>query len=1054
MNRKGKSFIYAIGFSVFVFLALHLFIIHSTASSQDYQAAYTAVENLSSEIRMNEGAVGQTLSEAMQATHGDLKKWQTLEEKMNDLGRSIDQNLPEIGRNLAVLRAAEPDRSLPHVALGRTFEGNLNMATNKKRQLLDMAKDENNKLNKINQMLAKVDKDLGNAARGLMGATVEGFLPDEISLAGEASIIVLGAYFGPPGIVAVGLAWAAAGTFNSMVNLYYNTKGAADQAKVLGEMKQGLQTRRAELEKNVKTLTDGAREMEQIEQVLAGHEKKMNEYKAKITAAMEGWNEQAKGAFEEKKKKLLEEAKKKASEPKYGGKWTLCNGREISLAPADYEGEVSSMLSQLESYAKAVEDGGDPDNFQAMAVDWFNKLNDQYMKKSEELKVKQEAYNQATNACYGAYNACMISSDRDWGGCYSRYCGCLLPSQEAVANVSREVSRLYRIYDSVDNVWYEFRGIVENATKFRSREFWDVYRLWEEKFSEANSKAIQAVSDVPYWSDQWKERAEKLDNEIQRSLDWGSNIADIRSGLLATASQLKEMDKTVKEAAKRYETANAERMRVSNLAQSELTSLLNKWGRLIGYYYASNFYLPWPGRPAEFIPRSPEVEKNTASLMERVKKSFTLYEPENVKNAQKINWLGLAASYENKAKELSFYTDWVDTYRHRLATAVGALNKISQEQTKQGLYADRGNAGEVLKKELSSPPWGPIGQEVNGHVSKEDFSKLPWASYQSFDNLNVWQKLYAGQQVIYAKLDKEARYYIQARSNRGFHPVPQAVMKPLEDAWKGLRKLCERYDALAKPARDAIGNSPEEVEKAAQPVWETYGKMPGPSRDLVAGEHRRFSTSYNWLRTYLSGKQDALKTTLAPPTNAVAAQLDSLILEYPALYENYRKAQEEAERRMEEARKRAEEEEKKRREEEQKKAEAEKKKAETHVAAVQNLYNQFKQAYESKSVSAVMRFLSSQWSSGDGGSISDLQRQLQKTFNMFDDIRFTIQNLKINKTAEGQYRVNYDVTITSRIYKRNLKHEEKSNIDEEVTIDQSGQPKISRTLGGRLLSVR
>jgi len=102
----------------------------------------------------------------------------------------------------------------------------------------------------------------------------------------------------------------------------------------------------------------------------------------------------------------------------------------------------------------------------------------------------------------------------------------------------------------------------------------------------------------------------------------------------------------------------------------------------------------------------------------------------------------------------------------------------------------------------------------------------------------------------------------------------------------------------------------------------------------------------------------------------------------------------------------------------------------------------------------VMRFLSSQWSSGDGGSISDLQRQLQKTFNMFDDIRFTIQNLKINKAAEGQYRVNYDVTITSRIYKRNLKHEEKSNIDEEVTIDQSGQPKISRTLGGRLLSVR
>jgi predicted nuclease with TOPRIM domain len=121
---------------------------------------------------------------------------------------------------------------------------------------------------------------------------------------------------------------------------------------------------------------------------------------------------------------------------------------------------------------------------------------------------------------------------------------------------------------------------------------------------------------------------------------------------------------------------------------------------------------------------------------------------------------------------------------------------------------------------------------------------------------------------------------------------------------------------------------------------------------------------------------------------------------------------------------------------------------------VKELYAQFKQAYESKSVSAVMRCLSKQWSSGDGGNISDLQRQLQKTFTMFDEVKFSIQNLKVNKINEGQYRVNYDVTIASKIYKRNLKHEEKSNIDEEVTIDQSGQPKISKTLGGKLLSVK
>jgi len=129
-------------------------------------------------------------------------------------------------------------------------------------------------------------------------------------------------------------------------------------------------------------------------------------------------------------------------------------------------------------------------------------------------------------------------------------------------------------------------------------------------------------------------------------------------------------------------------------------------------------------------------------------------------------------------------------------------------------------------------------------------------------------------------------------------------------------------------------------------------------------------------------------------------------------------------------------------------------KVEDLTPKVKDLYNQFKQSYESKNVSGVMRCLSSQWTSADGGTSSDLQRSLQKIFTMFDEVRFNIQNMQINKQAEGKYRVSYDVTITSKIYKKNLKHEEKLSINEEVTIDQTGQPKISRTLSGKLLSVK
>lgn len=128
-------------------------------------------------------------------------------------------------------------------------------------------------------------------------------------------------------------------------------------------------------------------------------------------------------------------------------------------------------------------------------------------------------------------------------------------------------------------------------------------------------------------------------------------------------------------------------------------------------------------------------------------------------------------------------------------------------------------------------------------------------------------------------------------------------------------------------------------------------------------------------------------------------------------------------------------------------------KTEDLTPKVKDLYNRFKQAYGSKDVNGVIRCLSSQWESNDGASVGDLQRHLQKTFRMFDEIKFNIQNLQINKVVEGKYRVSYDADITSRIYKRNLKHEEKSSISEEVTIE-SGQAKISKTLGGKLLYVK
>jgi murein L,D-transpeptidase YafK len=121
---------------------------------------------------------------------------------------------------------------------------------------------------------------------------------------------------------------------------------------------------------------------------------------------------------------------------------------------------------------------------------------------------------------------------------------------------------------------------------------------------------------------------------------------------------------------------------------------------------------------------------------------------------------------------------------------------------------------------------------------------------------------------------------------------------------------------------------------------------------------------------------------------------------------------------------------------------------------VKDFYTRFKEAYEERNDSRVISMISDQWQAGDGTTLADLQTTLRRTFKTFDEIRYSVQNISITPLEGDRYRVSYDVTITSRIYKRNLKHEEKSSINEEVTIDRSGKPKISKTLGGRFWTVR
>ena len=120
---------------------------------------------------------------------------------------------------------------------------------------------------------------------------------------------------------------------------------------------------------------------------------------------------------------------------------------------------------------------------------------------------------------------------------------------------------------------------------------------------------------------------------------------------------------------------------------------------------------------------------------------------------------------------------------------------------------------------------------------------------------------------------------------------------------------------------------------------------------------------------------------------------------------------------------------------------------------VRDFYERFKSAYEGRNTPQVMSLISEAWTAGDGTALSDLDENLRNNFRLYDEIRYAMSGLKITKTG-AKYQACYDVAITSRIFKRNLKHEEKSQVCEELSAEDGGKFRISRTFSGNYWYVK
>lgn len=113
---------------------------------------------------------------------------------------------------------------------------------------------------------------------------------------------------------------------------------------------------------------------------------------------------------------------------------------------------------------------------------------------------------------------------------------------------------------------------------------------------------------------------------------------------------------------------------------------------------------------------------------------------------------------------------------------------------------------------------------------------------------------------------------------------------------------------------------------------------------------------------------------------------------------------------------------------------------------VHKFYGDFARAYQTRNAAAVMALISPDWSAGDGTELSDLEENLRNNFRLYDEIKYDISGMNVSKGGRG-WQACYNVAITSRIFKRNLKHEEKSRVCDEVG-EEGGRLKLLRTASG------
>jgi len=753
----------------------------------------------------------------------------------------------------------------------------------------------------------------------------------------------------------------------------------------------------------------------------------------------------------------------------------------------------------------------------ADAYNGYHKAYKQYDQVTASLELEREQAVAAVNArcrhkedndvCWSAFD----QIDNSYYAGYNQAVSAVKPSARTVEKALQETYRLWSIGSMVQDGLNSLRPKLGDYTRATKNSFYRLRDQYSREFYTSRYSMYRYESEISRlinrynrYKDTYKDTLQNIENGAERESILTTQQATLKGYASQLHSDAKELPKLLQE----YHKAESKTENLGQKYQQILSDTLQKDNLLIVSENVVNSMFFDRGdiesvTYSKWKPVYTNREQSTTYIQKQIVTEFSTSKNKEIDKSATIDFNGLAKNIEKLIEKLAQWQDIISLYNARREVAFYLLQAVDYDNDNVLIKLNNSHSyysatRSLLQKEMHKGNWKSLNTKI-----QHSFNKIKKPG--DWSNKLPREKLLWLQSKLYLNANKILRSYISAHQYGGFaYATNESDFKALEQSWIKLKPLLKQFNQIAAPMQQKLSRlSSDKFKNIIMPATNTYNAMPNSIKRIVVVKQNRLMFSFNMLDIYYNLK----RTNTHPLKSEETTKLDEWITTYPIEMKKMKIREAEAQAKQERLIKLRLENAKKTLQElvritanwidtlqnhtacsqlnsykkifnveiAQKYAYAsslagKSKSIETNIQTIENLlnrscekmgkekitnfYNQFKEAYESKDVSAVTSLLSNDWTSAsDGTSIEDLEDYLHNSFTVFDDITYNISNLTISERPNGEYIVNYTVNIIGEIYDDDIKHEEKSSVSEILKITGS-KVKIVRTIGGRFWSIK